>query len=252
MKITLATTCMERMQHLADTFLANIRMNWRRPGGPDVDFVLLNYGASQALDAWARDALGGYIDLSVVTYASAESPSGKWHANHARNVAALLSTGDVVVNVDADNLTAPGFAAHVADSIGRPGERFMWPGPCARRKDCAGRLAFHKSDLLRLRGYDEQMRGWGYTDADLRDRAIAAGLEGWHYDEDKVGTAIAHDDRMRTCLLAEQNVSVSWRANRDRSQRRIRQGMVIANEDRSWGEATVVVNFVQLRKVGQW
>jgi hypothetical protein len=29
MKITLATTCMERMQHLDDTFLANIRMNWR-------------------------------------------------------------------------------------------------------------------------------------------------------------------------------------------------------------------------------
>jgi hypothetical protein len=95
---------------------------------PNVVFVLLDY--------CSQDDLADYI---YSTHAK-ELFSGKlvfyrymaqheFRMAHAKNMAhrlGILEGADILVNLDADNYTGPGFAKYIAETLGNDSDAFMW------------------------------------------------------------------------------------------------------------------------------
>ena len=244
--ITLATTCMDRFEHITKTFPQNVATCV----GRGVELLLLNYDGDKRLDAWLRGAFDGFIAHRFVTYARRIDVSERWHANHAKNVALLLAVGDVVVNVDADNYVSDGFIDAVRRLVPKPGSYATVGSDCEWR-DCTGRMAFWRSDLIALGGYDEAMTGWGYTDADLRDRASRTALREVHFRGADLASPIGHVDEMRTRHLDTKSKNVSFTLNRARSVRNCAIGAYAANTDQRWGVASVRLNFSDVVDVGK-
>src|ERR1044072_6302434 len=107
MKISFCTTCMGRLHHLKETIFANIEAN---ADHPDIEFVVLNYNSPDGLHEWVKENIGR---LKNVAYFREISVT-RWRMPHAKNMAHLLATGDVVCNLDADNFTGKGYASLLA------------------------------------------------------------------------------------------------------------------------------------------
>lgn len=159
-KISFCTTCMGRAHHLRETLPANLANN----SDVDTEFVVLNYNSKDDLAEWMRKFLATNPLASRVAYFH-ERTAKFFDPRHAKNVAHLLATGDVLVNMDADNFTGPGYAAKLAGMFSEN------PNVCVtsdfKASSLTGKIALSKENFLRLRGYDESFTGWGAEDPDL-------------------------------------------------------------------------------------
>ena len=109
--------------------------------------------------------------------------------SHAKNLApraAIMEGAEILVTLDADNYTGPGFARFIADQFREPGI-FMCPdfwhirnlphGPTRPQRGFYGRLAIRSQDFVKLGGYDEIYSVWGSEDADMIGRLLRLGYE---------------------------------------------------------------------------
>jgi N-terminal domain of galactosyltransferase len=100
-------------------------------------------------------------------------------------------------------------------------------------------MTLWKDEFLKLGGYDEQMRGWGYQDVDLRHRCEAAGMKILYWDVEGA-EAMQHDDELRNKFSdVQESPSVSNQRNIERSRERVKAGQLVANEGVDWGMAPV-------------
>src|SRR4051794_24309230 len=105
LKLSFCTTCMNRLGHLRETLPRNLIAATGR--GP-VEFVVLDYNSSDGLAEWTADVLGSHLASGLVRYYRTPRPA-RFHMSHAKNVAHQLAVGDVVCNLDADNILGSGF-----------------------------------------------------------------------------------------------------------------------------------------------
>jgi len=233
-KISFFTTCMGRLHHLRLTMPANLRA---AASYGNVEFVLLNYNSPDGLDDWARRELSPYIAAGVVNYYRAWQPTS-FHMSRSRNTAVRQATGDIVCNLDADNWLGCGFVEYLAQLFATPRTVVR---PEYSRGGACGRLALPKADFLALGGYDESFCGYGWEDIDLYDRAVASGLaERWF--PDRYALCLCHSRAER-----EKNFGLDMhqtnQANGRRSAHNIRQGNLVANQGKVWGQEPVTKNF---------
>ena len=245
MTVSLLTTCMGRLHHLRRTLLPNLAACEL----PDTEVLVLDYGSRDGLRNWIEtdDPVRRFVGRRLTIVRMVEPPT-LWRANHAKNVAALCARGDVVVNVDADNFVGAGFDRTARDLLSTGGAIAV-PGR-SRARCAAGRIGLRLVDFVELGGYDEEMKNWGYTDADLRVRANRSGLESRAWPDAKGSATISHDDDERLEHGDASNKSESYKANVARSLANIHAGRLRANVGRRWGEARVVVDEVKERTVG--
>ena len=181
MKISFCTTCMGRAHHLKQTLPRNLAdtVDWSRPDA--VEFVVLDYSSPDDLARWMHTdpVLTPYRDAGILRFARCPGQTHFRHS-HAKNMAHALATGDVLVNVDADNFVGPGFADHLREIFTRHPNAVVTPNRLDARlnvgahRGCMGRLALSRRTFRRLGGYDEseRFRGWSGEDTDLLIRAI--------------------------------------------------------------------------------
>jgi predicted SAM-dependent methyltransferase len=228
---------MGRLSHLEQTYLKNIKDN---EGGPDTEFVLLNYNSPDGLEEWAKANLLGLIKSNRVVYFR-EATARVYHSSHAKNLAKLLATGDVVVNLDADNWLGEGYAKKVAEVFESRRSVFT---TCVGFSGggAAGRIGLRRQDFLKLRGYDEALTGYGYDDIDLRVRCCRElGLR-----EVRVSSpdpmAIEHgwEDRIRHMDLG---MSLDRMTQQHKKNRELVQNRVGPVNPLGWGVATVYRKF---------
>lgn len=211
MKISFCTTCMGRLHHLRETLVQNLRDNPSGvDGGPDVEFVVVNYSSPDEMDGWIKTnpETRAAIDDGRLIYARYDDADHFEHA-HAKNMAHRLATGDVLCNVDADNFTGPHFADLVAARMGpNPEGSFMHAhfgimnGLPLEERGAFGRIALSRRNFMHMGGYDETLGGWGGEDGNLIVRALAMGLTPLAIDDQKHLRTIAHDheERLRYAL----------------------------------------------------
>lgn len=208
---------MGRAHHLQETLPANIVAN---ADYPNVEFIVLDYNSPDGLDAWITSYVNDHGLRDKVFYYR-EKTAKFFDPRHAKNVAHLLATGDVLINLDADNFTGPGYASKVA-AVFRDNPkcftRSPWEGQPATYAGVAGRLSIRAEDFLSLRGYDESFKGWGAEDPDLMLRADRAGLKRLTVENIAAGErAIEHSNQERVLrfdmgnkILTETN-GENWR-----------------------------------------
>jgi glycosyltransferase involved in cell wall biosynthesis len=256
MKVSLCTTVMNRFHHIKETLPKNLTDNTYS----NLEFVILNYNSNgNELDRWITNFSKDMESGKLAYYKEISAPSFK--PSHSRNVCALMATGDIICNIDADNYTGKEFANHLADTFI---EKFNTVC-CSKyievhnsHTSTYGRLALPKKNFLSLGGYNEDfVYGWGGEDDDLLRRCKASGLT-IHHITDEYLQYIQHSDEERIQNIdftnlpdKEGDVRVKSRdLHTQISIKNVTSGKLIANRGRKWGSALLTKNFKHLIKSG--
>lgn len=171
MSLSLCTTCMNRTHHLKLTLPYNLReisQFW-----PHASITLINYNSTDDMHDWVMRTFQAEMRYGLLHYFRTVEPR-YFRMSHAKNVAHLLSQGDILFNVDADNFVDRSLIACIFKSfrinpdILMRGEQFFGVG---------GRIAILRKNFLRLRGYNESFIGWGEEDEEFYERCLIMGLE---------------------------------------------------------------------------
>jgi hypothetical protein len=233
--ISYCITCKGRLSHLMETLPATLKIHEEQD---DVEFVLVDYDCPENCGGWAEKALLDYIKSGQlrIRYVVDEPV---YRPSHAKNVAHRLGRGQVLVNLDADNVAIHSFTECVRKNMVNH-DIMRWSGEGAWGGG-GGRIAVQRAAFYALGGYDEGMTGWGGDDDDLFDRARAMGLRCW---EGSPGLLkfIEHDDRLRTQFMPDhKKQNGKDNINKQRSARNIKQGQLVANMGNEWGYANYAV-----------
>jgi GT2 family glycosyltransferase len=226
---------MGRLYHLKETFFQNIKDN---EDYPDLEFVLLDYNSPDGLEMWARSHLKGLIQSGRVVFVKERSAKEYW-SSHAKNLAAGMASGEILIGLDADNFTGKGFASRISD-IFMEGSSVVWGDI---NGGLTGRIVLSKYDFHQLRGYNEAFIGWGADDTDLVVRAKKKGIR--EVVTKRIGREIIHgdDERVRHFSIKDKNVSNAINIA-------MRQKITRINPE-GYGRAVVYRNFEEIPlKVG--
>ena len=188
-KMAFCITCMNRLHHLKETIVRNITDNIHS----DVEFVLLDYNSTDGLEEWVK-GLRDYIDSGVLNYYKTFDPPC-YRRGHSRNMAFRLADAEIVCNLDADNYLGKDFASYFIELFETEKNTFYRMNPDSR--DTFGRVCVRKDDFIRIRGYDEEMEGYGFEDNDLFLRLKKSGLDQRIIFRQEFSNAIRHTDLER-------------------------------------------------------
>lgn len=191
--IAFCTTCKNRTQHLKVTLPKNLADN------PRSSFVVLDYNSEDDLLDYLKSYHAADIDsgrLSV--YSNREH--GTFRMAHAKNMAHRLGMGlgaDILINLDADNLTGPGFEEFVAWKFRQP-DVFLWSNAIkgVTVRGVSGRIAVSASAFVKVGGYDEKYETWSPDDKDFNLRLRRMGYTAVEVDLAFL-LGVPHNDKMR-------------------------------------------------------
>jgi GT2 family glycosyltransferase len=165
---------MGRLHHLKETLPRNIADN---QDYPNVQFVILDYNSPDGLEEWIHSEMAEYVDSGTIKFVQTKEPS-VFHFAKAKNIVHRAADGEILCNLDADNLTNPGFASYMNDIFSENpmciGTTLLYGDTC--KGGTEGRNYIHRDNFNLLQGYDESFIGYGCEDSDFLHRAIRAGL----------------------------------------------------------------------------
>src|ERR1035438_573323 len=178
-------TCKGRVQHLEKTLHRNLDDN----PGDNCKFVLLDYNSPDHLRYFlANECLSEIESDRLVVYSySGEHPFRMAHAKNMAHRCGILEDGSVLVNLDADNLTGPGFADYISAQFTDNEDMFLWSkmiqsGPDRLPRGISGRIVVSKKAFVHSGGYDERFDTWSPDDKDFNLRLRRLGFEGQEID----------------------------------------------------------------------
>ena len=210
-KISFCTVCMGRTHHLAKTYLKNIEDN---KDYPNIEFVLLNYNSNDNMDGWVRQNLYEYIESGIVKYYKTFEPS-VFHASKAKNLAHRIASGDVLVNLDADNFTGRDNAFYLNHLYVNSPSKILVHFSSYNWKfyDTIGRIAIKKEDFLALNGYREDFGPMKMQDIDLLKRCKLANIKTVRVELINFLRTIKHDDKDRKINIQSNLRSIELQSN---------------------------------------
>jgi hypothetical protein len=200
MKIAFCTTCKGRTGHLERTLPKNLADN---ADYADAVFIVLDYNSSDHLLGYLRLNHQESIEsgrLQVYSYGGDHA----FRMAHAKNMAhrlGMMAGADVLVNMDADNFTGPGFATYIAEQFEQQPDIFLWArmiqeGVDRTARGISGRIAVSARGFQNAGGYDERFETWSPDDKDFNTRLRRLGFEGREIERRFI-RAILHTDKMR-------------------------------------------------------
>jgi hypothetical protein len=197
--VVFCTTCKGRTKHLEKTLPQNIADN---RDYENLKFVILDYNSPDHLLAYLKRNHRSEIESGRVVVYNFTEP-GPFRMAHAKNMAhrlGMLEGADIMVNLDADNYTGPGFASYVSERFQEKSNIFLWakiiPGQGRRFRGCSGRIAVTKEAFLLAGGYDEKFATWSPDDKDFNARLCNLGYEAVEIDTQYL-CAVPHPDGVR-------------------------------------------------------
>lgn len=238
-KISICTTCMDRLDDLKQTLPQNIKDN---QDYQNVEFVVLDYGSKKDnLSEWIKSEMMEHIESGRLVFYRTEEPEF-FDMSHAKNVVMLAASGDVVNSVDGDNFTLPseecGFATYINKLANEQPEKAIF---AKSRQLLRGRLGFHKREFIELGGYNEKLKGYGNEDANFQNRAWMCGYRMMSFRGRFCGI-IPNHIKHRSGNYKEEWWHTEGK-NRLISYTDLIVGNLIANEGRVWGKAKLIKNF---------
>jgi len=242
MKISFCTTCMDRLFHLKELYVRSIE-NTKSYG--NVEFILLNYNSKDDLETWVVDNLDEYICKGLIKYYKTTEPI-YYESSHAKNIAHKLATGDLLCNLDADNLIVEKFCEHLFEIFENEPNTIV----CSGNKDmngsqgCCGKIICQKQHFYSVNGYDENIyMGWGMDDTNFQYRCRFFNNLKLVTLDNKWNYCIKHSNVLRTqnFQLKDYNLSLSMSVRM--TQEACKNKDYVANKDLNWGKTNLIENF---------
>lgn len=179
--ITLATTCMGRLDHLRQTLPV-----WSE--FPGVRIVVVDYACPDRCGDWVRDNFSddriGVVRIDDRT---------RFDRSEAKNAGIVAAMTQWVCLIDADIIPTPDFIDHLTPML--IGGRFLRSSSIL--EGTGGTFLARRDDLISAGMHDPAYQGWGEEDDDLLDALQFAGLKLDVYP-DRLVRHLDHDDDLRT------------------------------------------------------
>lgn len=195
-KVVFCTTCKGRAQHLEQTLPKNLADN----PGPNVVFVVVDYCSQDHLATYMRENHGPDMKSGRVVFYQykTEHPFQMAHAKNMAHRLGIREGADILVNLDADNYTEPGFAKYIVSVLSQDSDRFLWSNMIkgVLDKGISGRIAVTRHQFLCIGGYDEIYKTYGPDDKDFKARLLRLGYKPCEVPP-KFLKAVRHNDKMR-------------------------------------------------------
>jgi glycosyltransferase involved in cell wall biosynthesis len=239
--ISICTTCMNRLHDLKETLPRNLKDS---ESYPEVEFVLLDYNSSDGMEDWVISNLSKYLDSGMLRYCRTEEPP-YFCPNHSRNVSFRLARGEIIANVDSDNLIHKGFLRRINQCASvAPQHLLIVPEtfllPKSKRLALKGRFALYKKDIEWLHGFDEALDG-GFSGDDVNFvlRAMMARFQIVRYEKKYVDDRIPTSDADRRKYVRSQESFYHMKLeNENITRNRLSRGILQVNPN-GWGRATI-------------
>lgn len=186
--VSIITTCKGRLHHLRRSLPFLLDQQTRH----SYDVIVVDYGCPDGAFDWCRQQSDPRLKCVGVNANVAE-----FNLNRAMNIGAKFAKSRHLLFADCDLLLPsdhledgmahmqPGVhAVHYCVEPSATGNGPFYLHPPSSRKhgsSCVSRI-YRRSTLIKLRGYDESFRGWGWNDVDLSRRLDAADFFAKHIE----------------------------------------------------------------------
>jgi GT2 family glycosyltransferase len=126
------------------------------------EIIVLDYGSNTPIiDVWKNEIVSIYRESAKF-----------WHLTRAYNIAAQLTTGNVLVKLDSDYcLKENFFKTNILNT-----DEFLTGNGC-RTQSLWGFLMLYRQHFFEVNGYNERIIGWGHDDIDINNRLQKLGLK---------------------------------------------------------------------------
>lgn len=161
---------MNRLYHLKQTLKRNILDNYLLD---HIEFIVLDYNSSDQLGDWIKSEMANFIKQDILVYYRTSTPE-LYNRSHSRNMAYRLSRGELVCNLDADNYLGVGFAEKILANFESNRNSFYTSN--LNIEDVFGKVILPKTSFFKVRGYNENLGGYGFEDVDFFNRLERSGL----------------------------------------------------------------------------
>ena len=219
--ISLCTTIRNRRFQFEQTFVENLDALSTYEG---VEWIIVDYGSNQGeVEIYEKAVPPGWVK-----WIRMEAPY--WHVCRAKNAAVQHSSGDIVVNFDADQ-----WLQNVVDAARKANDDTLvhnWSG--VFQTGTCGRIACTRAMFDSLGGYDESFLPCGHDDLDLIARAAASGIS---IEVVNCGPDAAllnsREEAVSDCYVEGLTWEEMEKSNHTRSRWNIGMGILVANSPSS-------------------
>tara|TARA_B100002019_G_scaffold106768_1_gene91764 strand:+ start:2425 stop:3168 length:744 start_codon:yes stop_codon:yes gene_type:complete len=245
MKISFLTSVMNRTHHLKKTYIENIKTCVSYKGENDIEFVLLNYNSKDDLCDFVKC---NDFDLYDIDFKYIHNKTAKYFdMSHTKNILGKYASGDVLCWLDADNFICDNFVGFIHQHFLKNTNTILSVEYSKKTKGMCGRIVISKNNFLKIGGYDQEMKGWGYEEMDFTKRATLAGLYKAniplkyldkldHTQEERLR---CYDPKYLTYLdSGHSHFNMLLKSNFDNfklSSKNINENKIIANQNINWG-----------------
>ena len=231
---------MNRLHDLRETLPRNIEDGISYPY---VEFVLLDYGSKDGVEEWVMNNLQEHLESGTLRYCRTEADY--FCPNHSRNVSFKLAQGEIIANVDSDNLIHKGFlrrlnqcASVAQEHLLIVPETFLLPD--STRFLLKGRFALYKRDIEWLRGFDEELDGgFSHDDVNFVLRAMMARYQLVRYEKRYIDDRIPTSDEDRRKHMESQVSFYEMKLKNENLTRMRLSKCQLQVNPQGWGEATI-------------
>lgn len=249
MIISLCTSSKNRLSHIKKTLISNLEIIKQYDFA---EIVLLNYNSDDEIDDYIKSKCMNYIKNKNLIYAK-EDKAIYFEPSRSRNLSFLVSNGDVICNVDADNYIHTDFPNYLYHEFKNRIYPTLVHSNNNYNKNSWGRMAFFKKDFINLGGYDEDMEGYGGEDYDF---FVRARNEDWNLvpmPDNFVKKIIQHGNIKRIENMMPKNAKKDYdfmkKSNRKNYTQARRKDAMLYKEMKVWGNAELTINFEDKIKV---
>lgn len=237
MKISFCTTSMNRLFHLRETYLLSIK---NTSSYNDKEFILLNYGSDDNIDNWVKENLSDFIKIGLVKYYKTLEPK-YWVAAHAKNIAHKLATGDVLVNLDCDNILVENYCEYLVGLFKQDIIVASDPSDNKGNVGTCGLIACKKEHFYSVNGYDESFEvGWGMDDTNFQYRCRMQNNLKLIVQDKKYNKCIPHSNEIRVLNCLNKNLIETKKISENNLYKIAVEKKYIANKNKNWGKTELV------------
>jgi glycosyltransferase involved in cell wall biosynthesis len=239
--ISVVTTCMNRLSDLKNTLPRNIEDNKEYD---NAEFIVLDYNSTENVEGWIKRKMMHHIKSGKLKFYRTEC-SRYFQPNHSRNLSFRLATGELVANVDTDNIIHKGFLIRLNECAAVADEKILI---CAEdalaygsdRFKLRGRFCLYKKDIEFLRGFDEDLdNGFSHDDVNFFFRAMMSRFKMVRYEKSFNWGRKTTPDPDKVQYVRNPDMDKMKIVNAELTLHKLMRGIVSVNHGREWGAADV-------------
>ena len=148
--VALCIATKNRLWQLCRALPLNLMHAWPHRDWVRVHLVICDC-EDKALD-WVEYHCQPAMNVGLLQVYTTNGNMPYWHASVGKNTSHMVASEDILVNVDGDNLIGPNFPLDVVQKF-QAGYKVL---QYEYGEGTTGRIAYLRSDFMRIRGYDEE------------------------------------------------------------------------------------------------